>query len=151
MTPKNDGNLSPLELQLQRPAMIELMKGDDELAQLLAPPPAEEGPGPCAAGRSYCGVSPTGDVVACIMMPLPVGNIRQRAFRDIWLGSPFLDEVRAISTETLSTCNTCDVKGACSRCTGMAVMRGQGINGCDLSAKPVASARIAAHRLRVIQ
>jgi AdoMet-dependent heme synthase len=151
ITPKNDGNLSPLELSLKRPAMIELMKGTDELAQLLAPPPSDVGPGPCQAGRSHAGISPTGDVVACIMMPVPVGNIRQRRFRDIWFGSAFLDEVRAVTSETLTTCHTCDVKGACNRCTGMSVMRGLGVNGCDLTAKPVASARIAAHRLRVIQ
>jgi len=151
VTPKNDGNLSPLELQLAQPALIALMKGDDEIAQILNPPLAGDGPGPCSAGRSYCGVSPTGDVVPCIMMPIPVGNVRKQSFRDIWRGDNFLDEVRGVSFESLSTCRSCDVKTACSRCTGMAVMRSQGVNGCDLSAKPVAKARVAAHRLRVIQ
>jgi hypothetical protein len=31
------------------------------------------------------------------------------------------------------------------------MLRGQGVNGCDLSGKQVAKARMAAHRLKVIQ
>jgi radical SAM protein with 4Fe4S-binding SPASM domain len=152
ITPKNNGNLSPLELQLQQPALVELMtKGP--LTELLAPSDYEgnPGPGPCSAGRSYCGISPTGDVVPCLMMPVKVGNIRERSFAEIWSGGGFLDEVRGVSFESLSTCRSCDVKSVCTRCSGLALLRGQGVNGCDLSAKQVAKARMAAHRLKVIQ
>jgi radical SAM protein with 4Fe4S-binding SPASM domain len=152
ITPKNNGNMSPLELQLQQPALVELMtKGP--LAELLAPSGFEDGPGPgpCNAGRSYCGISPIGDVVPCLMMPEPVGNIRERSFADIWRGGSLLDEVRGVTYESLTTCRSCDVKGVCTRCAGLALLRGQGVEGCDLSAKTVAKARMAAHRLRVIQ
>jgi radical SAM protein with 4Fe4S-binding SPASM domain len=85
------------------------------------------------------------------MMPVPVGNIRERSFDDIWFRSEFLEEVRSVTFESLTTCRSCEVKASCDRCTGLAVMRHQGVNGCDLSAKQVAKARVAAHRLRVIQ
>jgi radical SAM protein with 4Fe4S-binding SPASM domain len=152
ITPKNNGNLSPLELQLQQPALVSLMT-DGPLAELLAPTGFEghPGPGPCNAGRSYCGISPTGDVVPCLMMPVPVGNIRQRPFAEIWSGGGFLDEVRGVTFESLTTCRSCDVKSMCNRCTGLALLRGQGVNGCDLSGKQVAKARAAAYRLKVIQ
>jgi radical SAM protein with 4Fe4S-binding SPASM domain len=150
ITPKNNGDMSPLELQMQKPAMIELMK-DGPLAEVLNPPHTGHGPEPCHAGRSYCSISPVGDVLPCLMMPVSIGNIRQRPFAEIWTGSEFLEEVRAVTFESMSTCRSCDVKTACTRCTGLALLRGQGVHGCDLSAKPVAQARVAAHRLRVIQ
>jgi radical SAM protein with 4Fe4S-binding SPASM domain len=150
ITPKNDGSLSPLELQLQQPALVKLMS-EGPLAEVLNPPHVGNGPGPCNAGRSYCGISPTGDVVPCLMMPVAIGNLRQRRFADIWSGGPILDEVRGVTFESLQACRDCDVKAACTRCTGQAMLRGQGVNGCDIQAKQVARARVAAHRLRVIQ
>ncbi len=150
ITPKNDGTMGPLELQLKQPQLVELMsKGP--LAEILNPPHNGPGPGPCNAGRSYCGISPVGDVVPCLMMPVAIGNLRQRTFADIWSGGEFLDEVRAVTFESLSTCRSCDVKSACTRCTGLALLRGQSVNGCDLSAKQVAKARVVAHRLKVVQ
>jgi radical SAM protein with 4Fe4S-binding SPASM domain len=150
ITPQNNGNLSPLELQLRQPALVALMK-DGPLAEILNPEPNGPGPEPCHAGRSFCSISPTGDILPCLMMPVPVGNIREQSFREIWFGSAFLHEVRSVTFETLTTCRSCDVKGSCDRCAGLAVMRSQGVNGCDFSAKQVAKARVAAHRLRVIQ
>jgi radical SAM protein with 4Fe4S-binding SPASM domain len=150
MTPQNNGNLGPLQLQLQQPAMVALMSSGP-LAEVLNPSFDDgPGPGPCNAGRSYCGISPVGDVVPCLMMPVAIGNLRERSFAEIWSGSALLNEVRAVTFESLTTCRSCDVKSACTRCTGLAMMRGQGVNGCDLSAKPVARARVAARRLTVI-
>jgi len=152
ITPKNNGNMSPLELQLQHPRLVELMTRGP-LADLLAPSGFEgnPGPAPCNAGRSYCGISPTGDVVPCLMMPVKVGSIRERPFAEIWHGGPVLDEVRGVTFESLTTCRSCDVKSVCNRCAGLAMLRGQGVDGCDLSGKQVAKARMAAHRLKVIQ
>jgi radical SAM protein with 4Fe4S-binding SPASM domain len=151
ITPKNDGNTSPLELQLKQPELVALMK-DGPLAEVLNPPHGGPGPAPCYAGRSYLSISPTGDVLPCLMMPFPVGNLRKQPLREIWEGrGTLLEEVRAVTFESLSTCRSCDVKQACTRCAGQAMMRGQGVDGCDLSAKQLAKARVAAHRLRVIQ
>ena len=69
------------------------------------------------------------------MMPVTIGNLRERSFAEIWSGSPILNEVRAVTFESLTTCRSCDVKSGCSRCTGLAMLRGQGVNGCDISAK----------------
>jgi radical SAM protein with 4Fe4S-binding SPASM domain len=154
ITPKNDGNLSPLALQLQKPALVELMT-HGSLAEVLAPSgfDGHPGPEPCNAGRSYCGISPIGDVVPCLMMPVKAGNIREQSFAQIWHGGGggILDEVRGVTFESLTTCRSCDVKSVCTRCPGQAMLRGQGIDGCDIAGKEVAKARMAAHRLRVIQ
>lgn len=149
MTPKNNGDPGPLALQLARRQMVELLS-EPPFSTMYAGPLDGPGPSPCNAGRAYCAIGPTGDVMPCIMMPAVVGNVRQRPFAEIWRSDPFLGRLRALDFEDLKACRSCDVKGACGRCPGLAMHRGQGLDGCDLSAKEVAKARVAA-RLRVIQ
>lgn len=149
ITPKTDGGTGPLALQLQRNELVEILQRQPfaEVFGLVDGP----GPQPCAAGRHYCAIGPTGEVLPCIMMHAPLGNIRRQKFADIWRDAPMLAELRALTVQSLHACGTCEVKGACTRCPGLARSRGQGIDGCDLSAREVAKARVAAARLRVIQ
>jgi radical SAM protein with 4Fe4S-binding SPASM domain len=151
IAPKTNGDAGPLALMLNKAQMVRLMS-EPGLSEMLIPDDGSgPGPEPCNAGRSYCAIGPTGDVVPCIMMPEVVGNLRAQRFADVWRGSAFLARLRALTAESLTTCRSCDVKGSCSRCPGVATTRGQGIEGCDLSAREVARARVAArHRLRVV-
>ncbi len=146
---RTDGNTSPLDLHVNRDRLVELLqqKPFDDLFAVSEHP----GPSPCSAGKRYAAIGPTGNVMGCIMMPAPVGNVRERSFNEIWTTAPFFSELRALQFEDLHQCRSCDVKAACSRCPGSAMTRGQGPDGCDLTAKEVARARVAAHRLRVIQ
>jgi radical SAM protein with 4Fe4S-binding SPASM domain len=150
--PKNNRDMGPLALAMHHEAMVNLMM-EPSLTDILVPGPGTgPGPEPCNAGRNYCAVGPTGDLMPCIMMPTVVGNLRTQAFSDLWQRAPFFERLRAIESEDLATCRSCDLKGSCSRCPGNAMQRGQDVDGCDLSAKQVAKARIAARtRLHVIQ
>ncbi len=150
ITPKNNGDPGPMALALAQGTMTQLMSEApfNEIFSVNAP--EGPGPGPCNAGRAYCAIGPTGDVLPCIMMPAVLGNVRDRSFHEIWHGHEVLKQLRAIEFEDLHECRSCDVKGSCTRCPGLAMHRGQGMDGCDLSAKQVARARHAA-RLRVIQ
>jgi radical SAM protein with 4Fe4S-binding SPASM domain len=108
-------------------------------------------PEPCNAGKSYCSIGPTGDLMPCILMPVVVGNLRERKFAELWYGDPLFERLHAIEKADLHACASCDVAHECSRCPGLAVQRGQDIDGCDLSGKQVAKARIDARmRLRVV-
>jgi radical SAM protein with 4Fe4S-binding SPASM domain len=147
---KTDGDPSPLALQLARGQMVALLS-ESPLAEIYSGPYDGPAPDPCSAGKRYCAIGPTGDVMPCIMMPSVMGNVRQRSFRQIWQESPLFHRLRALTVEDLHTCQSCDVKGACGRCPGLAMRRGQDIDGCDLAAKEVAKAKVAAWRLRVIQ
>src|SRR5207248_256502 len=83
------------------------------------------------------------------MMPVVVGNLRETPFAELWNGHPLFDRLHAIEQQDLHECGGCDVAHACSRCPGLAVQRGQDIDGCDLTAKQVARARVEARmRLR---
>jgi radical SAM protein with 4Fe4S-binding SPASM domain len=147
---KTDGSTGPLALQLAKKQMIEIL-AKQPFDELFAAPYDGPGPGPCAAGKHYCAIGPTGDVMPCIMMPARLGNVRERAFAGIWSDAPFLAELRALSFDSLTTCRSCDVKGACQRCPGQAMHLGQGAAGCDLTSREVAKAKVAARRLRVLQ
>lgn len=151
IAPKTNGDPGPIALMLNKAQMVRLMS-EPGLSELLIPDDGTgPGPEPCNAGRSYCAIGPTGDVMPCIMMPEVVGNLRTQRFAEVWRGSSFLGRLRGLTAESLTSCRSCDVKGSCSRCPGVAMTRGQGIEGCDLSAREVARARVAArHRLRVV-
>ena len=151
ITPKNNGDPGPLALQLHQKAMVDMMTNPAFTDELVPGDGQGAGPEPCNAGRGYCAVGPTGDLMPCIMMPVVVGNLRKHRFRDLWDHDPFLARLRALEFADLHTCRTCDVKGSCSRCPGVAMQRGQDLDGCDLSAKQVAKARVTARaHLRVL-
>jgi radical SAM protein with 4Fe4S-binding SPASM domain len=151
ITPKNNGDPGPMALALHHKTMVDLMSAPPFDQIFLENDGSGPGPEPCNAGRGYCAIGPTGDLSPCIMMPVVVGNLRQRRFDELWRGDPFLGKLRALTFDDLATCRSCDVKGSCSRCPGIAMQRGQDVAGCDLSGKQVARARVEARkRLHVI-
>jgi radical SAM protein with 4Fe4S-binding SPASM domain len=148
---KNDGDDSPLAYQLRKREMVDILQ-QSPFREIFDGPLEGPGPDPCSAGKAYCAVGPTGDVMPCILMPMTVlGNVRHRSFTDIWRSAPGWQPLREITSDDLHTCHSCDVKAACTRCPGLAMHRGQGLDGCDLTGKEVASAKIAAVRLRVVK
>jgi radical SAM protein with 4Fe4S-binding SPASM domain len=148
ITPKNDGATGPLALQLQHDALVEILSKPPFDVYAAGGDP--DGPSPCNAGRAYCAIGPTGDLMPCIMMPEPVGSVRSTPFADLWQRAPLLERLRALGRADLHACTNCDVKATCTRCPGLAKLRGQDIDGCDLSAKAVARARRSA-QLRILQ
>ena len=64
------------------------------------------GIGRCLAGRSYCRISPEGDVTPCPYLPLAAGNIREKDFTDIWNNAGLFGSLRKQA-----------LKGKCSACT----------------------------------
>ena len=44
----------------------------------------------CQAGRGQGCVTANGTVLPCVLLPVPLGNIREARFRDIWQGSPIV-------------------------------------------------------------
>ncbi|RYD01986.1 Fe-S oxidoreductase [Desulforamulus aquiferis] len=48
----------------------------------------------CLAGTAYCIISPKGDVQACAYLNVPLGNVRDTSFVDIWQNNAVLKELR---------------------------------------------------------
>jgi radical SAM protein with 4Fe4S-binding SPASM domain len=92
------------------------------LAQLvLADPDVSCQPGfrGCQAGTGQAAISATGDVWPCVVLPVPVGNIRERPFGEIWRTAPVLTALR--SRQGLGgLCGSCALKERCGGCRAVA-------------------------------
>jgi radical SAM protein with 4Fe4S-binding SPASM domain len=75
----------------------------------------------CDAGRSSAGISPSGDVVACIQLPIVFGSIKKSSFSAAW-NSPQANLFRAQEKKLAHSCTSCIIRQFCSRCHGLAFL-----------------------------
>ncbi len=75
--------------------------------------------GGCGAGRIYSGIEPDGTVVPCVFLPLPVGNVRTKTFKDIWEHSRIFNLLRDRDNFT-GQCKTCPYRNICGGCRARA-------------------------------
>jgi radical SAM protein with 4Fe4S-binding SPASM domain len=73
----------------------------------------------CLAGMYYCRVYPNGDVTPCPYLPIKLGNVREKPFREIWFNSPVLKDFRNFD-KLKGKCGTCDYKSICGGCRARA-------------------------------
>ncbi len=88
--------------------------GDDPIVRSVA-----EFVGGCGAGRIYAGIQPNGDVIPCVFLPIPVGNLRSRTFWDIWSNSPLMKLLRDRS-KLKGFCKDCPYRNVCGGCRARA-------------------------------
>ncbi len=126
LTPRNDGDPRPTDLRMT-PAQIEDWFRSDVPSPWAGlkkeSPEAMRAKQICAAGTTTYAINPYGDVFPCNQLLIPVGNVRERSFRSIWLDapSPFLERLRKIRTfADLPHCAGCGLSYACRRCHGVA-------------------------------
>lgn len=72
----------------------------------------------CLAGISYCIISPLGDVQPCAYLDLPLGNVREIPFDEIWRENQVLKELRGQAYK--GKCGLCDFKERCGGCRARA-------------------------------
>lgn len=70
--------------------------------------------GGCGAGRIYCAIEPNGLVTPCVFMPIAVGDLKTQSFKEIWLNSPVLADLRRRE----------NLKGRCGHCQYMYICGG---------------------------
>ena len=75
----------------------------------------------CDAGRSVAGISPSGDVAACIQLPIVFGNLTRSPFQGVW-NSPQAKRFRTQEKRLSLPCTSCSIKQFCSRCHGIAFL-----------------------------
>jgi radical SAM protein with 4Fe4S-binding SPASM domain len=73
----------------------------------------------CDAGRSLCGVTPSGDVVPCIQLPIVLGSLKTRSLQEIWNGE-IVKKFRRDEKRLSTLCERCKTRRFCSRCHGIA-------------------------------
>jgi len=88
--------------------------GEDNSVKTLA-----EFIGGCGAGRIYAGIEPDGTVIPCVFLPLPVGNVRNKTFKEIWETSRIFSILRDRDSWE-GQCGKCPYKYICGGCRARA-------------------------------
>jgi radical SAM protein with 4Fe4S-binding SPASM domain len=70
------------------------------------------------AGTSYCIISPKGDVQPCAYLNIPLGNVRDIPFSELWQTHPVFQELRTLNYK--GGCGVCKYKKACGGCRARA-------------------------------
>ena len=78
----------------------------------------------CLAGTSYCIISPKGDVQPCAYLNMPLGNVRDIPFSQIWADNPVFRELRTLKYE--GKCGKCRYKLDCGGCRARAAFYNDG-------------------------
>ncbi len=75
--------------------------------------------GGCGAGRIYAGIQPDGTLIPCVFLPIPVGNLREKPFWDLWVNSPLFKLLRD-RDKLWGMCRTCPYRNICGGCRARA-------------------------------
>ena len=73
----------------------------------------------CIAGLYYCRIYPNGDVTPCPYLPIKLGNIREKSFKDIWLTSKVFKDLREPNS-LKGKCGVCEYRSLCGGCRARA-------------------------------
>lgn len=96
LTPRDDGDVTPLGYRASPEAIERLMK----TIFSGAPPPLERSPGDvnCGVGRVTLAIDPEGNVYPCVQWRrTSLGNVRETRLKDLWHGSSARAEAAEMS------------------------------------------------------
>lgn len=75
--------------------------------------------GGCGAGRIYAALQPDGTISPCVFMPIHVGSLRYKPFREIWNENKLLTDLR--NRDLLKGfCRKCPYRNVCGGCRAKA-------------------------------
>ena len=148
--PRVDGSLGPTRHQCPEEPLVDIWAQDTKYTaevqswwasteELLRRPL-------CLAGRDSLAITPQGIVKPCLMLPMPCGDLRQQPLREIWRGSPVLDQLRGMTFADLPLCHQCELAWYCTRCPALSLQEGQGLIGC-----PSLDRRLAQTRAKAVE
>lgn len=119
--PKNSGDLSPLKHRMTDEDLLWLYRETLEPDNWANRPAVTDDSRTCSIGLNSITIDPYGNVTPCTMVRGKAGNLRNRSLRAIWEESPLWNEMSHLTIGDLPVCRTCELKGICLRCHGMAL------------------------------
>ncbi len=118
-----DGRCNPRDLRMTDEQMLRVF-GDSRIfdREAVAEAAARRTPDDrvCNAGRTSSVITPTGDVLPCPLLQIPMGNVLEKPFAEIWTTSEDRRELEKITWGSLRTCPDCEFMPWCVRCHGAA-------------------------------
>ena len=135
------GHHEPVSLRVPAAEVTRLLPWHLEIREDLMTGDAEA---MCGAGHDFASITPHGLVYPCLSMRIPMGNIRERSFGEIWHQStdPLIHAVRGATWGTLPTCSGCGARGVCQRCPGLAYHEDGDVLGASSTHCELAFARL---------
>jgi len=127
MLPRINGNIfRPLRHQLDAQQLERffeeklIKEWEPNPLHALSPKKAAECKSLYGPGGTRCAITPYGDVLPSVTFRMPMGNVRETSFKEIWAKPPkWLKELLSIKTYAdLPACRTCKYVAYCNRCLG---------------------------------
>ncbi len=119
ITPRDNGDLSPLEHRLTYDQLVrlfrEILEGDAWVDRCVAPDGRT-----CKIGLNSLAIDPFGNVFPCVQLRQSAGNLCTRPLRSIWEEAPIWQEIRSLTIGRLPVCRSCELRHQCLRCCGLA-------------------------------
>lgn len=149
VSPRINGEIHrPSQYQLNEDELFDYLASSAwkrELQPILQGPPEEAAKQKqaCGPGMNGCCIDPYGNVFPCIAFRVPIGNIREKPFKELWYSPPPpIRDLLAVRTYAdLPECRSCELVGFCSRCHGDNLLeRGGDWKSCHRRARMVARA-----------
>ncbi|WP_457665272.1 radical SAM/SPASM domain-containing protein [Thiolapillus sp.] len=97
VTPRDNGDPSPLELSPSKAGLRTLLKHQHQLASQMQTETAElshQTRTYCGAGTSTIAIDPVGNVFPCVQWRQAIGNIQQQRMQQIWQNNAELNSIR---------------------------------------------------------
>jgi len=120
VTPKNSGALDPLKHQVGYTDLVDFMRRKIEPGLWLKRNAAPDRP-TCGIAQKAVQIDPYGNVLPCMEVRIPVGNLRERPLAELWHDSPLWSELGGLTLNELPVCRSCELRHLCVRCHGLAL------------------------------
>ncbi len=135
VTPKNDGDDSPVRYNLSRKELKKIFAESKTKYRSYAGEKFDiQNSLSCSAGRNIVGITPSGKVFPCIQLPYFLGDLNKSGFADIWRKRK-LDFSQKRNLKKYTLCLECGYLNDCNRCPGLALLESDDIYGCSKTAK----------------
>jgi len=121
ITPKDDGDMSPTRLRLNRNELIGALKIVKAIFSTCSVKDYEEFKNRkylCGAGINFFNINPEGIVSPCLQLRIPCGNIIKDDFEKIWNGKE-MKKIRGILKKLNQKCDGCLYSDFCHYCIGV--------------------------------
>jgi radical SAM protein with 4Fe4S-binding SPASM domain len=131
ITSRHDGSHGSLATRVDDDQLRSLLAGP--LRDLLPKQPRrhDEDSFRCNCARGNCAIAANGDVLPCVSVPWPAGNVRAQRFLEIWKYSPVFQRIRGLRMADYPSCSPCPDKGYCARERGAAYTASGSYTGVD--------------------